>query len=157
MICRFYFGEQDETEVFPTPVPTDGDSNGITIDAQSLYDREYNGENERLDNSDIELFSQEAITAESEYIRNRDEVCLEDRAQFFTTVSDNKTISDHISDDLQGRSLFGYDSFSGNIADSSRTALNSNLIIVVLCILGIFSGCGGAMLYRKIKMRKRSV
>ena len=157
MICSLYFDEQGETEVSPTPVPTEGDANGITIDAQSLYDREYNGENERLDNSDIELFSQDAITAESEYIRNRDEACLADRAQYFSIVPENKTISDHISDDLQGGSLFGHDSFSGNTPGPAGTAMSSNLIIVALCIAGILLGCGGALLYRKIKNRKGSV
>ena len=157
MICQFYFDEQDETEVNPTPVPTDGDSNGITIDAQSLYDREYNGENERLDNSDIELFSQEAITAESEYIRSRDEARIEERAQFFSLVPENKTISDHISDDLQGGSLFGYDSFSANSDVAAPSTMSSDLLIVVLCIIGVLLGCGGALLYRKIKKGKKSV
>lgn len=152
MIHRSFPLYFDETE--PSDTTSEGSDNGIDIDTQYLYDREYNGENERLDNSDIELFSEDAVTAESEYIRLRDESCLEDRAAYFSIIPEEKSVSDHIYEDLQGGALFGKDSFGNNTSTNTQTVINPNLIIVFLCIVGVVVGCGGAMLFRKIKARR---
>ena len=155
MIDHLYGLRYEETE--PSDTSSDDSANGITIDAQYLYDRDYNGENAGLDNSDIELFSDDAVIAESEYIRIRNEQCIEDRAEYFSIVPEDKTVSDHIVEDLQGGVLFGNDSFSNNTSADLRSEINPNLIIILLCALGVGIGCGAAVLFRKIRSRRESI
>lgn len=129
------------------------DAAGFEFDAQNLYDRGYHGDSEFYNPYDVELFSEDAIIAEGEYIEQRNEEYVQNRISFLTTPKEEKTIDEYIREDLGGASLFGNDTFKTQAEASRNSKLSSNALIVVLCVIGVVIGVGGAFIYRRFIKR----
>lgn len=138
----------DET----TPSETE-DAAGFEFDAQNLYERDYHGDTEFYNPYDVELFSEDAITAEDEYLVRRDEEYVRTRIDFLTSTEEEKTILQQMEEDLNGASLFGNDTFKSQAEVVKKDSLGPNLFIVVLCLIGIVLGVGGAFIYRRFIKR----
>ena len=138
----------DET----APSETD-EAAGFEFDAQNLCERDYQGDTEFYNPYDVELFSEDAITAEDEYRVQRDEQYIKDRISYLTTTQEQKTIPEQMQEDLNGNSLFGNDTFKTQAEVVKKDSLGPNLFIVVLCLIGIVLGVGGAFIYRRFIKR----